>query len=164
MEGQPGSRSRSVAVKNQEEQRPGNARYRPIVMMVEDDAEDRRIYGTMLCYNGFDVLLMPDAATALRNLKVYWPDMVVLDLGLPDTSGLELCKQIRRCYGGVQVPVLVLSGFAESEMGSAARAAGCTSYIEKPTNPVHVLHAIEEILGRAPLPGEGPAPQVLTPS
>lgn len=134
-------------------------RHRPIVMMVEDDPDDRQIYGTVLCYNGFDVLLAPDGLSALRNLALHHPDLVLLDLGLPDTDGLDLCRELIKREAGM--PVIALSGFSEGVMGPKAREAGCTLYIEKPVSPVQVLHEIERFLGRPPPAGVGSPPGLI---
>lgn len=128
-------------------------------MMVEDDPDDRRIYGTILCYNGFDVVLASDTQRAIAQLEKFPPDLVLLDLGLPDGNGLEVCRALAATSR--RVPVLALSGFSENTMGERARDAGCAEYIEKPTNPLHVLHRIESILGRPPAAGEGPEPRLI---
>jgi DNA-binding response OmpR family regulator len=137
----------------------GLARERPRVLVVEDDPHDRQIYGMMMCYNGFDVVFAGSGATALPLAERYGPDLVLLDVGLPDASGLDLCQELRSGPG--TPPVIVLSGFAESRLGAAARRAGCTRYIEKPTNPVEVLHQIEALIGKAPLAGVGTRPRIL---
>lgn len=139
--------------------RVGPARERPRVLVVEDDPHDRQIYGMMLCYNGFDVVFAGSGASALELAAQYEPDLVLLDVGLPDASGLDLCQGLRSGPG--DPPVIVLSGFAESRLGPAARRAGCTRYIEKPTNPVAVLHQIEALVGKAPLSGVGTRPRIL---
>lgn len=138
-----------------------STRDRPVVLVVDDDADDRQIYGMMLCYNGFDVAFAVDNATGVEAARRYTPDLVLLDLGLPDGHGLEMCTQVRRWEQTAAVPIVVLSGFPEVELGDAARRAGCTDYIEKPANPIDVMHRIEEIVGTPPLAGEGRPPQVL---
>ena len=135
------------------------ARERPRVLVVEDDPHDREIYGMMLCYNGYDVVFAGDGASALALAEEYQPNLVLLDVGLPDANGIDLCAALRK--GANDPPVIMLSGFAESQVGDAARRAGCTRYIEKPTNPVQVLHDIEALIGVAPLAGVGTRPRVL---
>jgi DNA-binding response OmpR family regulator len=149
-------RNGSTGLEDRPEDEP---RQRPLVMMVEDDPDDRQIYGTILCYNGFDVVLVPNGSGALRSLDLYHPDLIVLDLGLPDASGIEVCRELSREVPGV--PVIALSGFSRNMMGERAQDAGFISYIEKPTNPLHVLHQIEEILGRPPSPGDGAPPRLI---
>lgn len=135
-------------------------RPRPLVLLVDDDIDERRIYGEILCYNGFDVLLVPDGRSALRSVATQHPSLILLDLGLPDMSGLDVCARLRRMGAHARLPVIALSGFAEKDMGPRARAAGCVHYMEKPASPVAVLHRVEELVGRAPLAGEGAPPQL----
>lgn len=136
-------------------------RQRPLVMMVEDDPDDRRIYGAILCYNGFDVLLAPDGLSAVFASRTHQPDLIVLDLGLPDGNGLEICRTLSARADGRSVPVIALSGFRERDMGQPARSAGCSLYIEKPTSPLRILQEIEARLGRPPIAGVGNPPRLI---
>ena len=136
---------------------------RPMVMMVEDDPDHREIYGTILWYNGFNVFLVPDAASALRAVSFIRPDLILLDLALPDAMGLEICEAVKKMPGGKGVPVVALSAFSAFEMQGQAYAAGCMHYLEKAaTSPIELMHRIEGILGRPPAPGAGATPWMLT--
>jgi two-component system, chemotaxis family, chemotaxis protein CheY len=134
---------------------------RPAVLVVDDDAHDRDIYGRILCYNGFDVVMARDAAGALDMANSHHVDLVLLDFGLPDASGLDLLKTLRRRRDFEETPVIALTGYSRDRMGKRAREAGCTEYIEKPAGPVAVLHSVERLIGRAPLPGVGRPPRVI---
>lgn len=140
--------------------RPGR-RDRPLVLVVEDDPDDREIYGRVLCYNGFDVIFASDVATAVRSARDQAPDLILLDLGLPTGSGLDICRELRQRSDCATIPIIALSGYPEAEMGEPARRAGCSSYIEKPASPVDVLHAVEDMIGKAPLAGVGRPPTVV---
>ena len=125
-------------------------------MMVEDDLDHRRIYGTLLWYNGFNVFLVPDGSRALKTLRFLRPDLVLLDIALPDRNGLEICDAVRALPSDKAIPMIALSSFPTVEMQARALAAGCLRYLEKQLNsPLAVLHAVEEILGTAPRSGEG---------
>ena len=134
---------------------------RPIVLMVEDDPDHGEIYGSVLLYNGFNVILARDGASALRVASFLRPDLVLLDIGLPDVSGLELCRALRGAYQDYRLPVIALSGRDVFEMEASSRAVGCGAYLQKPVSPVRVLHAVEEILGQAPAPGEDLTPWMI---
>lgn len=136
-------------------------RDRPLILMVEDDPNDRAIYGDMLCYNGYDVAMAGTVAEGLRAAERHAPDLVLLDMGLPDGSGLEVCEELRRREALHCVPIIALSAFRHREFGARAADAGCTIYVEKPASPVDVLHHIEGLIGRAPMPGEGRPPRVI---
>jgi CheY-like chemotaxis protein len=137
---------------------------RPCVLVVDDEAHDREIYGRTLCYNGFDVVFAADGRSALNRAAQYTPDLVVLDVCLPDMSGLRVLGILRERPEFNGTPVIVLSGLSEDGLGGRARAAGGDRYIEKPASPVMVLHAVEDLIGKAPLPGVGVLPQVVEPA
>jgi CheY-like chemotaxis protein len=137
---------------------------RPCVLVVDDEAHDREIYGRTLCYNGFDVVFAADGRSALDRAVRYPPDLVVLDVCLPDMSGLRVLGILRERPEFSGTPVIVLSGLSEEGLGGRARAAGGDRYIEKPASPVTVLHAVEDLIGKAPLPGVGALPQVIEPA
>ena len=131
--------------------------------MVDDDGADRELYGTILCYNGFDVVLARTGRAAVEPARRFNPDCVLLDLGLPGMSGLEVARALHASTETRDVPVVALSGYPEYSMGARARAAGCSKYIEKPTEPVRVLKEIEKMVGRPPLSGVGDPPRILGP-
>jgi CheY-like chemotaxis protein len=124
-------------------------------MIVEDHPDQRRIYGSLLWYNGFNVFTVPNATSAKRALAFLRPDLILLDLGLPDGDGLEICAAAQR-FGGRPIPVVALSAYPTRQMKTLALAAGCARYLEKSfTSPLDVLHEVEDILGKAPPSGDG---------
>jgi CheY-like chemotaxis protein len=140
---------------------PRPTQERPLVMVVEDDEHDREIYGRILCYNGFDVVFAGTGEAAQQLAGRHRADLVLLDLRLPDMSGLTVLERLRSRPGYAATPVIALSGMAEDLAADQARRAGCLQYIEKPASPVVVLHAVEDVIGKAPLPGVGRPPQTL---
>jgi DNA-binding response OmpR family regulator len=129
-------------------------RNRQLVLVVEDNPHEREIYGRILWYNGFDVIFALDGEAALRMADEQRPDLVLLDLGLPDVPGLLVCEQLRQRAYMANVPVIVLSGMARERHGPQLRRAGCTQYLEKPASPIAVLHEVERFIGRPPRPGQ----------
>jgi CheY-like chemotaxis protein len=137
--------------------RPGAERERQRVLVVEDNPEELDLYGKILWYNGFDVVYARDGAEGLRCAARYEPDLVLLDLGLPEMSGLELCRQLKERTASADLPVVVLTARAQIACGHQARRAGCDVYLEKPHSPLGVLKEVERLIGQAP-PGAGGAP------
>lgn len=138
-------------------------RERQLVLLIDDDPHDREIYGRILCYNGFDVVCADGGMSGMQLARRYIPDIVLLDIGLPDLHGLDLCSTLRTEAETCDIPVIALSAYAEQRMGEQARLAGCTRYIEKPASPVAVLHEIEQLVGKPPLAGEGRPPRMTIP-
>jgi two-component system KDP operon response regulator KdpE len=108
------------------------------VLLVDDDTTLRRTLGIGLRAEGHDVLIAADGRTALQALREDRPDLVVLDLGLPDLSGLEVLRQLR---GWSTTPVVVLSARAESAEKVEALDLGADDYVTKP-------FGMEELLAR----------------
>lgn len=143
------------------EKQPTDDRRRPRILVVDDDEQDRQLYGMMLCYNGFDVVFAGSIRAGQEMAQQYAPDLTLLDLGLPDGNGLELCAQFRRHAALTRMPVIVLSGFRRDELGDTAQRYGCADYVEKPASPLHVMSRIEQLVGKPPLAGDGEPPTVL---
>lgn len=137
-------------------------RDRQVVLVVEDDPDDWEIYGKILWYNGFDVLCAADGVEGLKLAREYRPDLILLDLGLPEMTGMELCRQLKQGPAASDVPIIVLSAQPEAEYGEEARREGCTGYLEKPRSPVDVLHAVEDVIGPAPPDAGGQPPTLET--
>jgi DNA-binding response OmpR family regulator len=133
------------------------------VLVIEDDRHDWEIYGKILWYNGFDVLYAGDGETGYAMAERHRPDLILLDVVLPDVNGLEICKRLTQNAKTADIPVIMLSGRSAAEMGAYAEQAGCARYLEKPSRPLDVLHAVEEMIGRAPPAGVGRPPRKFPP-
>jgi two-component system, cell cycle response regulator DivK len=133
---------------------------RPVILVVEDNPHDWEIYGKILWYNGFDCVYAVDGAAGLKLAEQHPPDLIVLDVSLPDIDGVELCRRLRAAPGTAETPVIFLTASPASGYRKRAAAAGCAEYIEKPARPVDVLHAVEAIVGQAPQAGEGRPPRL----
>lgn len=138
----------------------GRRRERPLVLVVEDNPHDWEIYGKILWYNGFDVLYAAEGSRGLRLCAEHSPDLVLLDVGLPDMTGLELCEALRADPRTEAIPVMILSARPREEYEAQAAAAGCVKYLEKPVGPVEVLREVERLVGRPPPSGDGRPPRL----
>lgn len=123
-----------------------------LVLVVEDNEDDREIYGKILWYNGFDVIAGIDGEMGYWLAREARPDLILLDLGLPDMDGMAMCRRLQADEATAGIPMIVLSARAEQSFGEQARALGCVGYIEKPARPLDVLRQVENIIGRAESP------------
>jgi len=108
------------------------------VLVVDDEPQILRALRINLHARQFDVAIAADGATALEAASTGRPDLVILDLGLPDIDGVEVIRSLR---GWTDVPIIVLSGRAGSTDKIVALNAGADDYVTKPFN-------IEELLAR----------------
>ena len=100
------------------------------MLLVEDDPTIGRSLHQSLCAQGYVVTLAVDGATARRALADATPDLVVLDLGLPDIDGLDLCREVRASAPGISI--LVLTARAEEIDVVVGLDAGANDYVTKP--------------------------------
>jgi two-component system, OmpR family, response regulator len=115
------------------------------VLVVDDDAEIRKLLGEYLQRNGFRVSLATDGREMRRTLESSRPDIVVLDLMLPGDSGLALCRDLR---SGPDLPVIMLTARAEEVDRIVGLEMGADDYLTKPFSPRELLARIKSILRR----------------
>ena len=127
------------------------------LLMIEDDARLAQMVGEYLGQSGFMVSHAGDAQSGLAALQATPPDLVILDLMLPDMDGLEVCRRIRALPGALaQVPVLMLTAKGDPMDRIIGLEVGADDYLPKPFEPRELLARIRAILRRSV---EG-APQV----
>src|SRR6516225_3446100 len=116
------------------------------VLVVDDEPPIRRFLRTSLVASGYRVIEAQDAASALRSLAVEKPDLVILDLGLPDRSGLELIGEIRKTS---TVPILVLSARHDERAKVEALDLGADDYVGKPFSMAELMARLRAALRHA---------------
>jgi len=124
------------------------------VLVVEDTDEIRELVATVLGKAGFDVRAVGTAAECMDEVRRQPPDLVVLDLGLPDGDGTEVCRQVRaetECY------VLMLTARAEEVDLLIGLAVGADGYMAKPFSPRELVARVQAMLRRPR--AVGPAPR-----
>ena len=87
-----------------------------------------------------------NGAEALRTIRARQPDLILLDMHLPDMSGLELLEQLKSDEATADVPVVVVSADATARQIEAAMAAGAHLYLTKPVSVAELLAAVDEVL------------------
>lgn len=113
--------------------------------MVVDDEEDlRRIISRMLSAQG-EVIEAGDTAEAVRLLKTCKPDLLLLDVTLPDGSGLEVLKEARAISPAL--PVLMLTGMLDISTARDALEQGARAYMTKPFEPAALKQEVARLLG-----------------
>jgi two-component system KDP operon response regulator KdpE len=118
----------------------------PVILVVEDDTEARSALVRELTAGGYAVVEAPDGRTALERWALRRPDLVLLDLGLPDMDGLRLVSAIRH---EAATPIVILSGRYEEEEKVAALDRGADDYVTKPFGVDELRARLRAALRRA---------------
>ena len=118
------------------------------ILIVDDDPEIRRLLGDYLARNGFEAVAARDGREMWLVLDRHVIDLIVLDLMLPDTDGLTLCRDLRAKPGIPNIPVLMLTARGEETDRIVGIEMGSDDYLVKPFNPRELLARIKSILRR----------------
>ncbi len=116
------------------------------ILLIEDNDKVQNFNSKMLEDEGYNVKVAMTLSKANEIIKKRLPDVIVLDIGMPDGSGLDFLKQLRRTSA---VPVLMLTGFNQSEDVVACFKAGCDDYLSKPYSFDVLLVRLQNILKKA---------------
>jgi DNA-binding response OmpR family regulator len=117
------------------------------VLVVEDEREIRELLRRYLERAGHAVLSTGSGAEALRMVEESAPDLVVLDLGLPDLDGTDVLREVRQ--DGRRTPVLVLTARAGVDDRIRGLSLGADDYVTKPFSPTEVVLRVAAVLGRS---------------
>ena len=116
-------------------------------LIVEDHPDTQTILSNFLTRLGARVIIAGDAATALQAIQQCHPDVVLSDIGLPQKSGFELLKEIRRLDSTHRdVPVIAMTALGGIVERQRAIAAGFQELLRKPFDPAELLRAIQSVL------------------
>jgi DNA-binding response OmpR family regulator len=120
---------------------------RPRVLVVDDDSAVRAAVSSALAGEGYDVDWYGDAQEALRQALSAPPSLVLLDVGMPDLDGWELCEILRRQTQTREVPVLFLTGRAEVRDRITAMQVGGSDFISKPFRARELRAKVRALVG-----------------
>lgn len=115
------------------------------ILLVDDEASIQRAVAPLLRSRGYDVETVGTGVEALRSAGERPPDLIVLDLGLPDLDGTEVCRRMRKTS---DVPIIVLSARGNEADKVAALDLGADDYVTKPFSPEELLARIRVALRR----------------
>ncbi len=102
------------------------------ILIVDDNATNLKLARVLLEDAGYDVVCASDAREALRELEQRIPDLVLVDIALPDIDGLTLTRQLRADPRYASLIIVALSAYAMQRDKDRAAEAGCNGYITKP--------------------------------
>jgi two-component system phosphate regulon response regulator OmpR len=130
--------------------------HRRRVLVVDDDAELRRLLETYLARHQFDVVSLADASDVERRIQRHRPDVLVLDVMLPGEDGLSVCRRLRA--GGEQLPIVMLTARDEPSDRIVGLEFGADDYLGKPFEPRELVARLDAVLRRLRMPAAAPDP------
>jgi two-component system KDP operon response regulator KdpE len=128
---------------------PHVTRVPPLVLLVDDEPVLVRLLEVNLRVAGFEVATAGSGEAALAAATSSPPDVVVLDLGLPDLHGWEVLRRLRGLDGLSAMPVVVLSGTDRDAAGVPDYAADVHAFLTKPVEPADLVETVRRAVSRA---------------
>lgn len=102
------------------------------MLIVEDNAFNLKLLDDLLQAAGYNTLKAIDGEQALSMAREFRPDVILMDIGLPDMSGIDVTREIRASSDLKDIPIIAVTAYAAPEDEAAIRHAGCDDYIAKP--------------------------------
>ncbi len=115
------------------------------ILVAEDEAVMLMAVEAILKKDGYEVVGVPNGGEALKVLEHYKPDLIITDILMPYTSGLELIS-IVKSHGHKTIPIIVLSGLGQENTVMEAFQLGADDFLTKPFNPVELSMRVKRLL------------------
>jgi len=120
---------------------------RPTVLLVEDFEDNRFMMRRLLEMSGYHVVEAVNGKQAVEFAKTERPDIILMDLSLPQLDGLSATRQIRQQEGLGKVPIIAVSAHDSADFHAQALAAGCNEYVTKPIDFDQLVKLLDRLTG-----------------
>jgi CheY-like chemotaxis protein len=117
------------------------------LLLVEDNEDNRIIYATVLRHVGYRVVEAVDGAQAIALARSVVPDLILMDISIPEVDGWEATRILRRDPITKDIPIIALTAHAMTDDREKATALGFTSYLAKPVEPRAVVAEVRRWIG-----------------
>jgi len=116
------------------------------VLVVEDNELNMKLFHDLLEAHGYNILQAKEGMDALRLAREHKPDLILMDIQLPEVSGLEVTKWIKEDDDLKSIPVIAVTAFAMKGDEEKIREGGCEAYIAKPISVTNFLETVQRFL------------------
>ncbi|MFQ5407751.1 MAG: response regulator transcription factor [Anaerolineales bacterium] len=117
------------------------------ILVVDDEPETAQMVALLLDVHGYTTIKAHGSAKAMSAVSQGNIDAVILDVMLPDVSGLEFCRYVRRDPSLMHIPIVIVSARSREEDIRAGYDAGATEYLTKPWSKEQLLGVLQKVLG-----------------
>ena len=118
------------------------------ILIVEDNELNMKLFHDLLEVHGYTTLQTKDGREALQLAREHRPDLILMDIQLPEVSGLEVTNWIKADDELKSIPVIAVTAFAMKGDEEKIRSGGCEAYIAKPISVNSFLETIQTVLGQ----------------
>lgn len=126
------------------------ATVRKCVLVVEDNPLNMKLFSAMITAQGYEVIEAADGSRALDLARQRHPDLIIMDLQLPDMSGLDVTHSLKGAEETREIPIIATTAYALTGDEESIRASGCDGYMAKPIAISEFLELVESFMVRKP--------------
>jgi CheY-like chemotaxis protein len=116
------------------------------ILVVEDNDDLRQIFASIIRFSGYQISEARSGSEAIEKVAFAKPNLVLLDLGLPDMSGIDVARAIKKNRVTADIPILACSAYPSGEKMEEALRAGIVDYLQKPIAAALIKTKIEEFI------------------
>ena len=116
------------------------------ILVVEDNELNMKLFHDLLEAHGYSILQTRDGMEALKLARQHKPDLILMDIQLPEVSGLEVTKWIKEDDDLKSIPIIAVTAFAMKGDEEKIREGGCEAYIAKPISVANFLETVQRFL------------------
>ena len=117
-----------------------------VILVIEDQEDNRRIMRDFLTSADYKIIEAVTGEEGVRSAEAHLPDLIIMDIQLPDIDGYEATKRIKAIPTLSSIPIIAVTSYALSGDDIKALEAGCDAYVSKPFSPRALLNKIKEFL------------------
>ena len=128
-----------------------------LVLIVEDNELNMKLFHDLLDANGYATLKTGSGLEALDLARSHRPDLIIMDIQLPEVSGLEVTRWIKEDDELRTIPVIAVTAFAMKGDEERIRRGGCEGYLSKPISITRFIEAVRRFIGEAQRPEPAPS-------
>ncbi len=135
----------------------------PTLLTVDDEPDVVELIRFHLTHAGYEVLTATSGRAALETIRAHRPDLVLLDLMLPDIDGFGVCEILRRQPATATLPIIIVSAWSTLDSRNLGLELGALDYLTKPFSPKTLVERVQRLLSQRPAtrempPAAAPAP------
>lgn len=121
----------------------------PKILVVDDDIHATTLFKTILTAKGFEAFIVNDSAIAVQTADSTNPDLIILDLMMPEPNGFEVCKMLRSNPKYSHTPIVIFTAMGDSESKALALDAGADEFLTKPFRVEDLMEKIKTLINKA---------------
>lgn len=123
-----------------------SAKTTPTILVIDDDAMNREVMEAFLASENYGVLLANNGRRGLETAHTNQPDLIILDLKMPDMDGFTVCEQLKSSPDTHHIPVLIVTGFDSPKDQANIMAAGADGFLPRPFKGMDLLDTVSVLL------------------